>query len=163
MTYLLAVDPGKNALGWALFRNGILERCGYEVGGSPLENARQLEANLGVSFYPDILIVEGQQVYGYSKIDANDLLPLAECVGAVKALMTGTHTEIVHPVPSEWKGNVAKKVFTNRIREIIKARPHDQAVVNRDLKAIPESLKHNPMDAIGLGYWNYCLIGPKPK
>lgn len=154
MSYILAVDPGKKALAWALFADGGLGRCGLCRGGSPLSNAMQLSLIAKEQGGPpSILVVEGQRVYPFSRIDANDLLPLAECVGAVKALLAGPETSILHPLPQAWKGSTKGDVFVRRTQAVLKARPQDQRVMDKALGDIPKSLHHNVYDAYALGLY----------
>lgn len=158
MKYLLAVDPGKSHLAFAVFEEGALIRCGLLTGGSPLASAKMLRQQYTGPVHE--LLTEGQQIYGGRiRSDPNDLLPLAECVGCVKALMAEPVTEIIHPLPVQWKGSIKKEICTARIKAVLASRPSDLAVYKNDVAGIPKSLHHNVLDAIGLAYWRMKLVG----
>lgn len=148
---LLAVDPGKKACGVAYFEDGVLVRCGLPRGVGAYETALAVEGWL--TFRPilpviDDLVVEGQQVYGGRiRADPNDLLPLAQVVGAVFARVP--HLNRANPLPRQWKGSVAKDVFTARIRAAL-TDPEAELLSSLEL---PKSTEHNVLDAIGLGKW----------
>jgi hypothetical protein len=160
---LLAVDPGKKHAGVAFFRDGILVAADLIRADDPLSVAfavlnwvGAVPAKTGVARYDyvpdpnevDVIVTERQQIYpGIRKADPNDLLPLAECVGAVNALIQAPMRK--RPLPREWKGSTPKAIFTQRIEEGMSAEEH--AIVAA--KKLPKSLVHNVIDAIGLGKW----------
>lgn len=101
-----------------------------------LENRFDGSATTFVSEYP--------QVYpGRHGPDPADLIQLAGVVGAVAARIPAR--EYVGYLPRQWKGNVAKTVFTARIET--RLTPEDW----QKYEPCPESLKHNVTDAVGLG------------
>lgn len=144
---LLAVDPGKKACGVAYFEDGVLVRCGLPRGVGAYETALAVASWHGPAAVSD-LVVEGQQVYGGRiRADPNDLLPLAQVVGAVFARVP--HLNRANPLPRQWKGSVAKDVFTARIRAAL-TDPEAELLSSLEL---PKSTEHNVLDAIGLGKW----------
>lgn len=150
---LLAVDPGKKHAGVAIFKNGQLSFATLARADNPLAVAMEVERiyrcsrNMSDPATADVLVVERQQVYpGIRKADPNDLLPLAECVGAVNALIYAPIRRL--PLPKDWKGSTPKDIFSARI---------ESGMSRLDLEAVdpkvPKSLRHNVIDAIGLGRW----------
>lgn len=145
---LLAVDPGKKGAGVAYFVGGVLKRCAFVVGDGPFEVA--LAVSLWNSVPVSDLVVEGQQIYGrFTATDPNDLLPLAQVVGGVFARIR--HHNRHNPLPRQWKGSVAKAVFTERLRADLT--DHEAALLSA--LRLPKRTEHNVLDAIGLGKW--CL------
>lgn len=144
---LLAVDPGKKGAGVAYFEDGKLCRCAFPVGAGPYEVALAVSVwHLGPVV--DDLVIEGQQVYGgFTAQDPNDLLPLAQVVGAVFARVR--HHNRHNPLPRQWKGSVAKAIFTERLR----AGLTDQEAALLSGLRLPKRTEHNVLDAIGLGKW----------
>lgn len=152
---LLAVDPGKHHAGAALFIDRSLVACTLVQASAPHLVAEgvytwfvdQAVGNPGVDMEVAVLVVEGQQVYRQSRADPNDLLPLAECAGGVKASVLAS--QVLAPLPREWKGSAPKEVCTRRI--LGKLRSPEVAVLDRC--GSPQSLLHNVVDAVGLGLW----------
>lgn len=164
---LLAVDPGKKHAGAAFFHDGRLIDCTLIRSDDPLGVAYRIEEWLwgqpsyyassrcprklhedGTSSSVHTLVTERQQIYpGIRSADPNDLLPLAECVGAVNALIYSDNR--IRPLPREWKGSTPKAIFTNRIEGGMSL--SELALLTS--KKIPKSLIHNVVDAIGLGKW----------
>lgn len=145
--FLLAVDPGKKGAGVAYFVFGKLIQCGFPTGEDPFAVARAV-ADWHRGRVVDDLVAEGQQVYGrFTSTDPNDLLPLAQVVGGVFALVE--HKKRHNPLPRQWKGSVAKAVFTERLR----AGLTDQEASLLSALRLPKRTEHNVLDAIGLGKW----------
>lgn len=143
---LLAVDPGKKGAGVAYFEGEVLKRCAFVVGDGPFAVALAVSVWSGVPV--DDLVVEGQQVYGgFTAQDPNDLLPLAQVVGGVFARVR--HHNRHNPLPRQWKGSVAKAIFTERLRSNLT--DHEAALLSG--LGLPKRTEHNVLDAIGLGKW----------
>lgn len=136
----LAIDPGVDT-GWALFeeRDGALVRCGV---GDPPWTAHLLGA-----------VIEKPQVYraAKSKGDPNDLITLAIRVGRYveKLAMRGIACNLVTPV--EWKGQVPKEIHHRRVLGVLSL--NETEIVQSAYKGMPVSIRHNMLDAIGLGQW----------
>lgn len=168
---LVSVDPGKKDAGVALFLDGKLVSAAYlaPVPGNPFEVARMVEAWLfsesqkraGITTSTgkvSVLVIEGQQVYpGRSKADPNDLLPLAETVGGVKARISAF--TVLHPLPRDWTGSVPKEVRHRRLLGRV-----DDATLEliRNIKA-PKGELHDVLDAIALGFWALGRLPPEPE
>jgi hypothetical protein len=97
---------------------------------------------------PDYFISEVPQVYraGASKGDPDDLIQLAGVVGVfAQAFRATTHFGVK---PREWKGQVPKDVHHARLVKTLT--PEELAMVEA---AAPPSLRHNVLDAVGIGQW----------
>lgn len=167
-TPLLAVDPGKNALGWAYYSpGGILMATGVVradhvaagVGGAAVTDVarhvlNELELLLG-TFEPAAgLVVEQMQVYRgpQQKGDPNDLIELSYISGGVHRLpVVRRDAEHLLVVPHDWKGQAKKDVMQTRIRESLTDLERQLFAVS--VQAVPASLQHNAWDAVGLGLW----------
>lgn len=126
MKSLLALDPGINYSGVAVFRNGKL------VAAAAIPNPAPKGADILVRVFlmtqaitdyvaqykpvPTSLAVEWPQIYGdNSKGDPNDLPHLAAIAGGV-ALLVGGHANRISKgadlrsyLPREWKGQMTKE------------------------------------------------------
>lgn len=155
MTLIVAIDPGKDHVGFAAFLNKELIVYEYVQSTSQYD----LHECVGKVFAgvtskkhktADILCVENQQIYGkFAKGDPNDLLPLSFVAGAIKA--TIPHKMFMHPKPKEWKGSIKKEMFTRRIIQRI---AEDFPTAFNDLNRYTNASKVvDVLDAIGLGYY----------
>ena len=179
---LLALDPGINCSGWALFEDGQLVRAGVCF-GRPEDAARpsiERVVMMGdrlceevVPHYPppDRLVLERPQIYrpDRAKGNPNDLLVLAE----LGAYVTGrlTHRRAVKQyLPREWKGNVDPEVCVARVQERLTL--GERALVEFPPSACdgcrafgpcvkPSCPMHNAFDAIGLGLFDLGRFGKR--
>jgi hypothetical protein len=155
---LVGIDPGKKATGWALFRSGVLEGAGI-VRGENVEVSAIGVLAAGVALRsagclrPDVVIIEKMVVYPgmRQKGDQNDLITLSIIGGAAAAALRGLETIFVEP--REWKGQVPKAIMSKRILAELSADERTK------IEKMPASLKHNALDAVGLGMWNLGRIG----
>lgn len=161
MTRLAAVDPGKNGCGVAIFDGGTLIEAHYTCpsrnpfhksehtcgGGGNYARARYTAREaLAVMGWVDDLIVEHMFKYpGMDKINVNDLLD----VQTVAAMIAASHSGAISVYPPQWKGNVPKKIMTERIKKLLT--PKEQYLL--EVGDWPKSLEHNVVDAIGIGLW----------
>lgn len=158
MSHVLAVDPGLRATGYAYFRNGSLAKCGLHR--SKLPDRAAAAAEIGREFALefmrplDVLIIEVPQVYQarLMKGDPNDLVSITLVAGALLQLPAALRRVVS---PHHWKGNVPKDVTKSRV---LFALSITERQLLQDLN-VPDSLKHNVVDAIGLGQW---LLSQKP-
>lgn len=142
----VAIDPGKRYLGMAVFLGHHLSEVHYFEGDDFLDPAQQAAVTLATEKI-DYLIIEGQQIYrGPSKTDPNDLIPLANQVGALFGVIPAKYR--IHPLPREWKGTTPKQVFTNRI--LSKLEPIELEQLE---KISTKERQGHCIDAIGLGLW----------
>ncbi len=151
---LLSIDPGKLLVGWALFdNNDSLVRCGLvrsdciedmawelEVFNSSLRHADQVA---------DELIIEVPQIYPQraQKGDPNDCIDVALVAGMSAMLYYNDETVFVRP--KEWKGQRPKDIdnaYTLKCLEPAELKVYEEV-------ACIASLRHNILDAIGIGLW----------
>ena len=144
---LLAVDPGYRAMGWALFQGDQLESCGLARGVLLSETVSKLP----VTFCNE-LVVEDQQIYRTTKARHADILKLAQSAGAVIGAVK--HFNLTMYLPRQWKGTVPKEVFARRI--LTRLSEHEMTIF--DSVKCPKSMRHNIVDAIGLGLFKLRRI-----
>lgn len=141
---LIAIDPGTEQAGFARFVEGRLVQATLvrEKGSTKEQRAWRVARKLGELFETgEDLVIEHPQIYVRSKGDPDDLLALALVVGGVLAVHEGG--ELVRP--RTWKGQVPKKIMTNRILKHLAG----------DERALCAKVKdnHNVLDAVGVGLW----------
>jgi len=154
MTYLFSLDPGLRGCGVAYWNeDGSLAHVAYLR--NPVKKGDGPAAWMGYASGhipdtdPEHFISEVPQVYrvGASKGDPDDLIQLAGVVGVFSALFTAT--TYLGVKPREWKGQVPKDVHHARLVKTLT--PKELAMVKA---AAPPSLRHNVLDAVGIGrYW----------
>jgi Holliday junction resolvasome RuvABC endonuclease subunit len=154
---VIAIDPGLRHCGVACFKDGKL--AGASLVLSPCTEERgpvawRAMADAVHTFYPcrgHVLVIEGQKVYpgALAVGDPADLLELAGVCGAI------VQTDLVNVhryFPYEWKGQVpkAKKggkyIIEERVRRVL-----DIGEMPKVPWAMPDSKRHNVIDAIGIG------------
>ncbi len=108
----------------------------------------------GEQWEPDVLVLEGQQVYStrFQKGNQDDLLQLAGVCGAIAYAFQGS-PEMHSYLPRLWKGQVPQKVFSERLWN--KLTPEERS----KYEPCPASLRHNIDHAVGLGA--YHLAGKR--
>jgi len=154
---MLVVDPGKKDAGVAFFVAGRLVEVALIVPPTPTpyEVARYVEMWVRRCMYNHagdggrvgLVLCEDQQVYGRSRGNPNDLLPLAQTVGGVLARVDAFDRQLV--LPRIWTGGVPKPVRQRRL--LAGLQPAELALI----KAIkPASKAHNVIDAVHIGLWH---------
>lgn len=159
MTFLVSIDPGvsaSNATGVAIWRDdGSMLDCALvrpkpktrleeRVRGIVAHTRVYLIAHTGIETWQ--VVLEIPRVYhGKGKGDLNDLIDVATLVGGLATLGSSTH----FVTPSEWKGQAPKDVTARRVLE--RLTPAERELFN-DCDG-PDGLKHNVLDAIGIGLW----------
>ena len=147
---LLAIDPGKDT-GAARFLGDVLVDVKlFTCSGPPVERVRSISYNVAMwCETADRLACEWPQIYqrAKSKGDPNDLLPLAAILGGIFTDFPAA--EIVLYKPAEWKGQMSKEACHEKIRKSLGA--SELKLLDDCLMTIPRSLRHNAMDAVGIG------------
>lgn len=150
MSTLIAVDPGHRYFAWALFEKGFLQdRNKYEV-PTHMDPAKVATALAGAYdkfpngiFSPKTFVIERPRIYQGHKAQGTpgDNLNLTMTIGALclRAYMLGM--EVSSEVPSDWKGQVPKKIHHARIKALL---------VPSELDLWKGTNEHE-RDAIGLG------------
>lgn len=152
MPRLLAVDPGLQHTGFALFNGeGVLQKAWVSSLQKklPLEErvaAIDRECRAGERERAPILAIELMQTYdGHAaKGDANTLIALAYLSG----VLASDRLKVVTYTPAAWKGQVPKEIVHERIREIFK---RDGGAELLRIPALAKGKLHNALDAIGIG------------
>lgn len=153
---IIAFDPGTHAVAWAALEDGKLKRCGLERGKTPVELLDRLDARFGIAWAPGTrAIIEWPQVYRqrHWKGDPNDLVDLAAVAGVLRHLCRRIDPKLVRP--HEWKGSVPKDVMNARVEK----RLDEAELLALHTANAPASLRHNIVDAIGLGLWAQGRLG----
>ena len=144
MLDFVAIDPGTEQAGFARFEAGRLTQAVLvkEKGSTKEQRAWKVACKLGALCQKgEPVILEYPQIYVRSPGDPDDLLALTLVVGGVLALQGGG--ELVRP--RTWKGQVPKKIMTNRI---LKQLDDAERQLCSDVKD-----NHNVLDAVGVGLW----------
>ena len=150
--YTVAIDPGKKAVGWALFSDKNLIQCGLVIneGGPAQLNAAMEDAFQ--DFHAAVVVVEVPQMYQqrFLKGDPNDLIDVALAAGMAVGNLAPCGDEDIELVrPRKWKGTRPKKVCNQLTLKTLT--PAELAIYeNTECLA---SLRHNVIDAIGIGLW----------
>ena len=144
---LLSVDPGTRSLAWASWHDR-LSACGL---------ARTKKQGLGAQAHDLVtqlpagdleVVVELPRIYPYDKKrQPNDLIDLAFVAGMC-GLLGDSVTAVV---PTTWKGQTPKPIHHRRIMEQLTM--EELLVVKACIANIPKSLRHNVIDAIGIGLY----------
>lgn len=145
---ILAIDPGL-CTGWAeVAHNGKLFACGA---------THDLFVDRGAAATPDYVVIERPQVYraAASKGDPNDLITLAIQVGEYKQFFERRGARVVFYRPSEWKGQLPKKVHHRRVWDVLD--DVERSIVGVAGDRVPAGDRHNLMDAVALGKWYWNL------
>lgn len=142
---LISFDPAAHHAAWAAFEDGKLRRCGLER-----DTDGELWSLLETRFrgVQAQIVIELPQVYGKrDERDPNDLIPVAITVGRIASAFgsPGVKAELVRP--HDWKGSVPKPIMLARIEKRL---DEEEIGVLHTAKA-PASLRHNIVDAVGLG------------
>lgn len=136
MPVILAIDPGEWT-GSAVFTDGFLTDCGV---------TRYHPAMLSCA---SLIVVELPCWRKHSPADPNDLITLARKVGRIEERASECFIPIELVTPSTWKGSVPKRIHNKRVLDALSAK---ECEVVDAVKCAP-SVKHNMIDAIGLGLW----------
>jgi hypothetical protein len=160
MIYLVSIDPGLRGCGIAVFdkAKARLLRAAYVTNPNTKERgykshalmARELANWLAseMKTLPAALsqvIIELPRIYPgpqQQKGDLNDLLDVTGVGSAFAALCNPSAVQ--HVIPSEWKGQVPKKVMNERVLKAL-----DNVEVGNVRHA--GSKDHNTLDGVGIG------------
>lgn len=149
---IVALDPGiggKNATGWAVFRDAYLVGAGLLTSAEKSVEGRitgQLkEARAQMLCGLDQLVIEVPVIYPHSKQLAKpaDIVHLSLLAGALMGALDAEVTIMIEP--SQWKGQLPKNVIEERVMEALCENER------RCLGQLPKTKRHNAVDAVGLG------------
>lgn len=139
MATVTAIDPGADA-GVACFVDGALFWCG-------VVHEPTAEQVAGAS---DV-VLEEPQVYRRGRGDPNDLIKLARLVGRWEELGRGAGARVHRVRPRTWKGTVPKSIHNARTLALLSS--SERHVVEQDLDRVARAVRHNAIDAVGIGLW----------
>lgn len=154
---LVAIDPGVNACGVAVFEENTLVFAGYVRNRNNKATLfEKVSATVHELFdlmpYESTLAIEIPRVYqgAKQKGDPNDLIALALVVG-------GCSQQVEHAIgyyPDQWKGQVPKPKKKSD-RYIIQGRVFEELTVN-ELILVPKNVgpAWDVIDAIGIGLFH---------
>lgn len=147
---VIGIDPGKYVSGYAIFRDGELERCGWAPPGDILEDVISVFSEASAHL---LVVTEKMHIHKRSPVRTVDLADLLLQAGYIAGTVAARypHAVWVKPEPKEWKGTAPKKIHHQRIEK--KLDPGELAAVSEVLNYIPAGEHHNVWDAIGLGLW----------
>jgi len=155
----LAIDPGKDALGWALGGGRLLLMCGmsrrprdFAGGLGALAQLHAKNVRDGIcQISPDVIVVELMQSYafGSQKGDQNDLLELCTIGAQAAGQWPGAEHRYVRP--AEWKGQTPKEISAARTEKELSKRG---CLETLNVARFPKTLRHNVYDAVGI--WIYA-------
>lgn len=153
--YLLTIDPGMTGTGIATWDDGELQfaRVITTEPGNFLVRVREIVDRVRPYSYTGRsvleqrhIVIEQPQTYAgrAAKGDANDLIKLANLVGALS--MLADEVELV--TPAKWKGQAPASVVEARCRKKL-------TDVEKLRIELPRNIKHRTdvWHAIGLGLW----------
>lgn len=163
---LLAIDPSIRSCGIAIFERNLLVYADVLRSMAviqPMTSIQEIcklaqeawEKNVGVSYSPEILVIERPEIYRASKGNPNDLMPICIMLGMMWERFGPKAT--MFPLPKEWKGQVPKEVHNTRILNKLDKR--ETMTVKDNLMRVPATLQHNAVDAIGLGLFALNRLG----
>lgn len=156
---MIAIDPGA-CTGWAHFDDEVesdpklveLSSCGL------LDLTKKdpfIPRSGPLSWDYSHLVIEDQVIYPRMKEDPNDIIELAKKAGRVfQALCRQRYTWVE---PRKWKGTLAKDTMAVRILEALNV--SERRVYFAAADKVPEGVRHNIIDAIGIGLWKLGRLG----
>lgn len=150
---LVAYDPGKHHVGEAWFQDGELIACSLL---RETDKGEGILEDLPTTIDADEAMIEIPQVYQQRswKGDPNDLIQIALVAGAL-AHAVAPFGFVSFVRPHAWKGNAKKEAIEGWIRARLS--PAESAVLAAC--DVPASLKHNVIDAVGIGMWALGRLG----
>lgn len=146
MSRLIAIDPGTDT-GIAVFHTGILQRAMPIKHDHATDLIRRLVCEEQT---PVAIVCEKPKIYPVQRneIDPNDMITLAIKVGQFveTAHMLGLSITLIEP--ATWKRQIFWKVCNARTWQKLTPQEQNDA---RNVTAYAESIRHNVLDAIGIG------------
>ena len=161
---LVAIDPGVKTVGWAFFMDNVLVDCNITRSKNGLMHEHADDYNKKFPPRDDIVashgIIEVPQIYQQRlwKGRQEDLVNVIYMAGSIAGVIYQlSHVELRTVKPHEWKKNVKKDIHNKRI--ISRLNTEELDIFNAC--DAPKSLRHNVIDAIGVGL--YALKRDKKK
>lgn len=167
-TLVVAIDPGVNGCGVALYVNRELATASYvelnhpelAKGSKAASAARGLAPLVAlIESYRKLFEVEGltwlvierpQDYSGPQRIaDPQDLADLTLVVGAIVGACEPLFMEVWDVLPARWKGQVPKEIMHDRAKACLT----ETELASINLPSAAKTLGHNVWDAVALGLW----------
>ncbi len=151
---IVSIDPGTKCAGYAVFAESdteskpVMIRCGVFRGDDWIDTANHTPEFSELDKENLKLIIEDPRIYPVTNVRPNDLMKLANSVGAIVAKVNAKFTKLV--TPSRWKKSIPKTIHQKRILRCLS--PEEKQILDNCL--CPKSLQHNVVDAIGIGLWH---------
>jgi hypothetical protein len=156
---VLALDPGLQCTGAAIFRYGLLSQVhacrAYEQADLAL-SAKKIAAEVNALFAPNErisgLVIELPKIYiGKVCADPRDIRDLAVLVGTMLGhIGANSSPETFLVEPRTWKGTIKKAIHHARIKAQLKENERAIALAAEDRFG---ARAHNVLDAVGLGLY----------
>lgn len=185
---LAAVDPGLERCGLAIFEHGkLIDTALITANPKPPAMAGEVERAQAVAtatirrfvacspsegtvvgaLVGARLVVEWPRIYmpGKSKGAGRDILVLACVDGALAALAASRGAVVTQVTPDTWKGQLLDKLMMGRVIGTGAAddrlSPPERLIAVSALDGIAASLRHNVIDAIGIGLYALGRFEPR--
>lgn len=146
MSLFFSIDPGKRAVGWALWEARQLRVCGVSYSGYPgrTERIRQHKSNLfdvaGLELHEVRCVCEVMAQRGkFSEVNEADLLEVQLVAGALGSEYLSVQ---------EWKGSCTREQEQERTR--MKLAPEERAILEA-VRGTKDAPAHNAWSAAGIG------------
>lgn len=161
---LIAFDPGLRCSGISFFADGVLvdariarisQGAGRDCRGAHAMASAVLKTVADRPLDPPVeVIYERPQVYmSGAGGDPDDVMQLAYVNGAVAGRLTTIHRprdlRFKGYYARQWKGQVPKNIHHSRVREALD--DDELGRLDSGLDGVAASLRHNALDAVGLG------------
>jgi hypothetical protein len=98
----------------------------------------------------NLVVVEKPKIYPVSKARPNDIITLAVRAGELGGRAQGLGRAVRYVEPHEWKRTLPKHICHARIMALLTEAEKSQM---HGVFALPDTKKHNAMDAIGIALW----------
>lgn len=148
---ILTLDPGVDT-GWSIFEEGKLAACGL---------GRPSLAEYGGPFAE--VLIECEELRGRGEKNPNAILKMARTAGEHAGYFADRAKVVRYVRVAEWKGSTPKTICHARIWGRLDE--WEKAIVDacfraaKGRKGMPESKRHNVLDALGLGLWSVGRMG----
>jgi hypothetical protein len=167
----ICIDPGTgHNCGGAVFRGTRLVLARLLDGARPdmaevaLTATDDYELSRAVELVSRVVVLEVPRVYPHSraKADPNDLIKLAVAGARIAQVIAG-HGNVLCIAPSDWKAQTDPDIMCERV--LAKLDDAERGIVEavfaaHGKKGMPKSLRHNVLDAIGIGLWRTGRMRP---
>lgn len=156
----LSIDPGVTCCGWALWKGNELFECGLSRTKAKTIEERVQDQKFRWHWRIEIdkLVIEKPEIYQqrFWKGDPRDLIDLAMVVGGIIGA-NSFFADVKTVFPKQWKKQVPKHITEKRVLE--KLSPKEKGIlatpeVIGEPHTAPPSLRHNLIDAVGIGLWS---------